>query len=57
MMRMISIIIITIIGVNWRGMSPIPLIFSIAVHPINFTLGWCIAEDQRRCSGECEPSR
>ena len=30
------------------------LIFSTTVHPINFTLGGCIAEDLRQCSSACE---
>ena len=31
-----------------------PSIFSTTVHPIDFTLVWCFAEDTMKCSVECE---
>ncbi len=37
-----------------EGVSVCPSIISTAVHPINFTLGWCIAEDPRKSSVECQ---
>ncbi len=37
-----------------EGVSVCPLIVSTTVHPIDFTLGGCLAEDSRKCSVESQ---
>ncbi len=40
---------------KWKeSLSVCPSIISTTVHPIDFILGGCIAEDPRKCSVKCE---